>query len=135
MDVDAALYSRAKKLAAAGLDALMAKYRNERQSEPAQPHTKFQSVRMYQRSALVVAIARLPADNRCEVPNCNHPTFLDEDGIAYTEVHHIEPLSEGGPDILENVACLCPAHHREVHLGRRAAELTAALRSIRDGQH
>jgi predicted HNH restriction endonuclease len=68
------------------------------------------------------------------VPNCNHPTFLDEDGIPYTEVHHIEPLSEGGPDVLENVACLCPAHHREVHLGRRASELTAALRAIRNEQ-
>jgi hypothetical protein len=130
-DQDAALYRKAKKLAAAGLDALMAKYANERQARPARPNTKFQSIRTYERSALVVAIARLRADNRCEVPDCNHLTFLDEDGIPYTEVHHIEPLSEGGSDVLKNVACLCPAHHREVHLGRRAIELAAALRAIR----
>ena len=46
---------------------------------------------------------------------------MDEDGIPYSEVHHIEPLSEGGEDVLENVACLCPAHHREVHIGRQHA--------------
>jgi 5-methylcytosine-specific restriction endonuclease McrA len=131
-DQDAGLYSRAKELAAAGLDTLMVRYRNERQARPSRPDTKSQSVRTYERSALVVAIARLRADNRCEVPDCNHSTFLDEDGIPYTEVHHIEPLSEGGADILENVACLCPAHHREAHLGRRATELAAALRAIRN---
>jgi hypothetical protein len=78
MDADAALYGRANELAAEGLAALMARYRSEPQSEPAQANTKFQSVRMYKRSALVVAIARLLADNSCEVPNCNHPTFLDK---------------------------------------------------------
>jgi hypothetical protein len=31
-----------------------------------------------------------------------------------------------------NVACLCPAHHREVHVVRRAPELIAALRAVRD---
>jgi predicted HNH restriction endonuclease len=56
---------------------------------------------------------------------------MDGDDLPYTEVHHIEPLSEGGEDVLENVACLCPAHHREVHIGRRASELVAALRALR----
>jgi predicted HNH restriction endonuclease len=112
----------------------MAKYARERAARPARPSTKSMSIRSYERSALVVAIAKLRADNRCELPNCNHPAFVDEDGIPFTEVHHIEPLSEGGEDVLENVACLCPAHHREVHLGRRARELTAALRAIRNAR-
>jgi hypothetical protein len=34
-----------------------------------------------------------------EVPNCAHPAFEAADGTAYTEVHHIQPLSEGGVDI------------------------------------
>jgi predicted HNH restriction endonuclease len=92
------------------------------------------STRSYERSALVVAIAKVRADNRCELPNCAYPAFVDMDGIPFTEVHHIEPLSDGGEDVLENVACLCPAHHREVHVGRRATELTAVLRAVRDGR-
>jgi predicted HNH restriction endonuclease len=51
---------------------------------------------------------------------------------VYADVHHIEPLSEGGEDVLENVACLCAAHHREIHVGQRASELVASLRAARD---
>jgi predicted HNH restriction endonuclease len=57
--------------------------------------------------------------------------FETPDGTSYTEVHHIVPLAEGGEDTIENVACLCPAHHREIHLGRRAAELTVQLKTMR----
>ena len=57
----------------------------------ARPSTKSMSIRTYERGALVVAIAKLRADNCCEVPNCNHRAFVDED-----------------------------AHHREGHVGRRA---------------
>jgi predicted HNH restriction endonuclease len=130
-DEDAALQAQAKKLATVGLDALVARYEREREARPARPIAEATSTRTYDRSAVVVAIAKLRARNRCEVPGCNHPTFVDEDGIPYSEVHHIEPLSEGGEDVLENVACLCPAHHREVHVGRRAPELVSTLRSIR----
>jgi hypothetical protein len=126
-----AIQAQAKFLAASGLDVLLEKYRIERESRPARPKTQITSTRTYDRAALVVAIAKERAGNRCEVPNCNHPTFVAEDNVPYTEVHHIEPLSEGGKDTIENVACLCPAHHREVHVGRRASELAATLRTIR----
>jgi hypothetical protein len=125
------LHAEAKRLATSGLEALLARYKKDVEARPSRPNTKSTSTRIYERSALVVAIAKLRAGNRCEVPDCKHPTFLDEDGITYSEVHHIEPLSEGGQDVLENVACLCPAHHREVHLGQRASELIAAVRVIR----
>jgi predicted HNH restriction endonuclease len=69
-----------------------------------------------------------------EVPNCAHSAFEAADGTAYTEVHHIQPLSEGGVDIPINVACLCALHHREVHHGRFASALTAMLRSLRTGE-
>lgn len=51
--------------------------------------------------------------------------------VSYTEVHHIVPLAEGGQDTIDNVACLCPTHHREVHLGVRAVELTNYLKDLR----
>ena len=33
------------------------------------------------------------------------------------DVHHILPLSEGGPDIRSNMLCLCPTCHRKFHSG------------------
>ena len=87
--------------------------------------------RVYDRDPLVIAIARKRADHRCEIGDCEHPSFQTPGGLPYTEVHHIVPLSEGGEDIIENVACLCAAHHREVHLGQQAQMLTEHLRSIR----
>ena len=33
------------------------------------------------------------------------------------DVHHILPLSKGGPDIYQNMICLCPNCHRKFHTG------------------
>jgi hypothetical protein len=41
------------------------------------------------------------------------------------------PLAEGGVDDLDNVARLCPAHHREVHHGKAAAAIQVALVELR----
>jgi predicted HNH restriction endonuclease len=68
---------------------------------------------------------------RCEVPNCAHLPFEGRDGRPYSEVHHIEPLAEGGADTPANVASVCPAHHREAHHGQQAGEIRAALAGLR----
>src|SRR6516164_1700376 len=103
-----------------------------RQTRPStRPARKILSARSYERNPLVITIARLRASHRCEVQNCTHPTFKTLEGIIYTEVHHIVPLADGGEDSIDNVACLCPAHHREIHLGLRSAELTEQLIFIR----
>ena len=41
------------------------------------------------------------------------------------------PLADGGEDVLTNVACVCPAHHREVHVGKMARDVTEALKAVR----
>src|SRR4029453_9037270 len=51
---------------------------------------------------------------RCRVPGCRHAVFVD--------VHHLELRSEGGRNTLENLATLCSAHHRALHLGRLVVE-------------
>lgn len=33
------------------------------------------------------------------------------------DVHHIHPLSSKGPDVSENMVCLCPSCHRKFHTG------------------
>ncbi len=33
------------------------------------------------------------------------------------DIHHIQPLSKGGPDLKSNMLCLCPTCHRKFHSG------------------
>lgn len=47
---------------------------------------------------------------RCVVDGCANHLFLD--------VHHLDPLSEGGRHDPERMAVLCGAHHRAAHAGR-----------------
>lgn len=48
--------------------------------------------------------------------------FIDANGkrcveSRFIEVHHIQPLSEGGTDDLENLEMLCSGHHKVRHRG------------------
>lgn len=95
------------------------------------PSSSTATTTVFDRSALVVAIARKRAGDRCEVPGCTYEPFTTTGGEPYVEVHHIETLADGGPDRLENAACLCPAHHREIHCGKEAAVLRGRLREVR----
>jgi hypothetical protein len=56
---------------------------------------------------------------RCIVPGCRHWRFID--------VHHVMPRAHRGPHRLENLACLCTAHHRAVHEGVLAIEGSATV--------
>ncbi|MFC1716498.1 HNH endonuclease [Candidatus Poribacteria bacterium] len=38
-------------------------------------------------------------------------------GEAYAEAHHIKPLGCHGPDIEENMLCLCPNDHARLDIG------------------
>jgi hypothetical protein len=128
---NAALTEAARALEHQTLLDLMLRYEKEINSRPKRPRANAATGRVFERSALVVAIARLRADHHCEVPGCQHPVFVCADGMQYCEVHHIVPLAEGGEDLLSNVACLCPSHHREVHVGSNARGITGALKTIR----
>jgi|GEM_PF-7080303 len=83
------------------------------------------------RDPVVVAYARIRADNKCEVDNCTIPLFEASNGVPFVEVHHIRPLGKGGADSIDNVACVCPSHHREAHHGRRADAIQTELTKLR----
>jgi hypothetical protein len=55
----------------------------------------------------------------------NRSPFNLANGQPYLEVHHVKPLAEGGPDLVENAVALCPNCHRRCHLSvdRDAANL------------
>ena len=49
-------------------------------------------------------------DKHCRFPGCDRP-------VNWTNPHHIEFWSRGGPTNLPNLVSLCWFHHREVHEG------------------
>jgi 5-methylcytosine-specific restriction endonuclease McrA len=129
--VAATVEDEAERLETLPFDQLLAKYAAQQDQRAARPTRRVLTARDYVRNSLVVTIARIRASHKCEIRDCQHPTFETSDGVPYTEVHHIVPLSDGGDDTIQNAACLCPAHHREIHLGKRSAELTAQLAGLR----
>jgi hypothetical protein len=128
---DEALAEETRALEQNDLPALMSQYEKEVKTRPKRPRASATTAYVFERSALVVAIARLRGNHKCEVPGCEHPLFVRADGTPYSEVHHIVPLSEGGEDVLSNVACLCPAHHREAHVGKKARDVQETLKAVR----
>jgi predicted restriction endonuclease len=73
---------------------------------------------------------KVKAWHRFECQLCGFTISLP-DGTRYAEAHHLQPLGHphGGPDIIDNVICVCPNHHAQLDLG--AIEITlSSLRSV-----
>ncbi len=84
--------------------------------------------RIYERSIEVIEFCKMRADYRCEIKYCNYTPFMILGrGENYVETHHMKPLSEDGEDTIDNVACLCPNHHKEIHYGENKPRLTEEL--------
>ena len=67
------------------------------------------------------------AQGVCEVCDRSAPFRRSDDGEPFLEVHHVRPLSEGGPDVVENAVGCCPNCHRQLHHGRDREELRQRL--------
>ncbi|MFH5070802.1 HNH endonuclease [Enterobacter cloacae complex sp. 2024EL-00215] len=74
------------------------------------------TTRVYKRSPYVVAEVLSRAKGKCQSCKSDAP-FLKVDGTPFLEVHHIEWLSNGGEDSVENAIALCPNCHRQAHFG------------------
>ncbi|MGH9177286.1 MAG: DUF222 domain-containing protein [Acidimicrobiales bacterium] len=53
-------------------------------------------------------------DQGCRVPGCGRRRRL--------HVHHLVHWADGGPTVMANLCCLCPAHHRLHHTGQLRIE-------------
>jgi hypothetical protein len=73
---DEALAEEARALEHNTLSALMSRYDKEVESRPKRPRASAATTRVFERSPLVIAIARKRANHRCEVPGCEHPVFV-----------------------------------------------------------
>ena len=72
------------------------------------------STSCFERDPDVVAWVLENAAGICEA--CSHPApFQRLDGEPFLEVHHVRPLAEGGPDMVENAVACCPNCHRHLH--------------------
>jgi hypothetical protein len=93
---------------------------------PERPITQAREKRLVQedyrviplRDTLVARFIKQLYGHRCQI--CGTAIRLPS-GEIYAEAHHIKPLEDSGPDLPQNVLCLCPNHH--VALDYRAIRL------------
>jgi len=60
----------------------------------------------------------------------NLAPFVKRDNSPYLEVHHINRLSDGGPDDPRWVAAICPNCHRRSHYSKDKVDFNDSLRDI-----
>lgn len=87
------------------------------------------STKRYVRDERVKRFAKVRAKGKCELCGEDAP-FSTKDGDPYLEVHHINPLSEGGLDTYDNVAALCPNCHRKMHYAPCEDDKKKALENV-----
>lgn len=86
----------------------------------------------YKRERKIAMNAISHAQYMCEY-NKNHESFIRKnDGVRYTEAHHLIPMAYQGDfeysiDIEENIVSLCSNCHNEIHYGANAEALITKL--------
>lgn len=84
------------------------------------------------RNPYVAEYAKRRANGICQL--CGNPApFKDRKGTPYLESHHIEWLSEGGADSIENTVALCPNCHRKMHIINNSYDKQKLLRLNQEG--
>lgn len=72
-------------------------------------------VKVYHRDPAIAAYVKKRANGYCQ--SCGSPApFVDPNCEPYLECHHIEWLSRGGTDSIDNCVALCPNCHRKMHI-------------------
>lgn len=73
------------------------------------------SSNVYIRDAYVAEYAKRRANGMCQLCGQEAP-FYNNENKPYLECHHIEWISQGGSDTIENTVALCPNCHRKMHV-------------------
>lgn len=88
---------------------------NRMKYAPKDPGYRTVSTKSYERNIYVAEFVKRMANGICQL--CEQPApFKDKINEPYLEVHHIEWLSKGGEDTVENTIALCPNCHRKMHI-------------------
>lgn len=88
------------------------------------------STKTYERNPYVIEYTKRRARGICQL--CGNPApFMDKNGLPFLETHHIEWLSNGGEDTIENTVALCPNCHRKMHIVGSDQDKDLLMRKIR----
>ena len=90
------------------------------------PTAKERLQKVWQRSSMLKLYALKRAHGVCEGCN-NKAPFKTRSGQDYLEVHHINKISDGGPEKPQLVAALCPNCHRKAHYSNESRQFNDFL--------
>jgi 5-methylcytosine-specific restriction protein A len=86
-------------------------------------------IQIWKASQAIKLYAKKRAQGICE--GCGNPApFVKIDDSPYLEVHHINRLSDGGPDDPFWVAAICPNCHRRSHYSKDRREFNSSLKNL-----
>lgn len=86
-----------------------------KQSQSFKPSVRYTTSQTYERNPYVTEFAKRRANGVCELCDQVAP-FKNKQNEPYLETHHIEWLSNGGSDTIENTVALCPNCHKKMHV-------------------
>ncbi|BFH11514.1 HNH endonuclease [Paenibacillus melissococcoides] len=107
-------YMRDKEKAAERLSLLELKKRAE-QNESDKVSSRKTTTNVFIQDAFVAEYAKRRANGICQLSEQKAP-FVNKEGVPYLECHHIDWISNGGSDTIENTVALCPNCHRRMHI-------------------
>ena len=92
------------------------------------------TVTTYDRSPYIRELAMRRAKGICQL--CENPApFHDLKGRPYLESHHIQWLSKGGPDTIDNTVALCANCHRKMHVLNLQEDREKLQQKVSDSQY
>lgn len=103
---------REKALKRLGLDEIIERAKQSH-SKPSKRNTSESLI--YERNPAVKEYSLRVARGTCQLCDQSAP-FKGKTGNPFLESHHIEWLSRGGKDTIENIIALCPNCHRKMHI-------------------
>lgn len=72
------------------------------------------TTKSYERDLYIAQYVKKIANGICSL--CEQPApFIGKDGEPFLHSHHIEYLSNGGKDVIENCIAVCPNCHAKIH--------------------
>lgn len=79
------------------------------------PAVSVVQAKIYHRDPIIAAYVKKRANGHCQLCGGNAP-FNDQNGDPYLECHHIDWISKGGMDSVDNCVVLCPNCHKKMHV-------------------
>lgn len=101
---------------------------NKKESSPSASTVQ---TKVYYRDPSIAAYVKKRANGCCQLCGEKAP-FADKNGDPYLECHHIEWLSKGGLDSINNCVALCPNCHRRMHILNDSKDINVLKQSICD---